>query len=196
MPRPREYDRGTVVDQATAVFWERGYGQTSVGDLVEATGLKPGSLYAAFGSKKGVFLEVLEQYNRRFLAKIEAMADEPVVDGVQALLDDITGEVVAGGNQRGCLTVNTLLEMSRHDEDIAEHLALHSRRVEYALADLFAEAQRRGEISEDKDPRALACFLINNIWGMRVMCKGGPDRRALASIVDTVMIVIATDLYD
>ncbi len=59
MPRTPEYDRSHVVDQAMAVFWERGYGKTSICDLVAATGLKPGSLYAAFGSKKGIYLEVL-----------------------------------------------------------------------------------------------------------------------------------------
>ncbi len=74
MPRTPEYDRDQVIGQATAVFWERGYGQTSVCDLVAATGLQPGSLYAAFGSKKGVFLEVLDHYNRQFLEKIRALA--------------------------------------------------------------------------------------------------------------------------
>ena len=196
MPRIPEYDRDTVIDQATAVFWERGYGRTSVGDLVEATGLKPGSLYAAFGSKKGVFLEVLDQYNHRFLEKIRGMADEPVIDGVQAFLDGIVDDIVTGRDRRGCLSVNTLLEMSQHDEDIADHLARHNRKVRYAFADLLAAGQRKGEISEDKDPAALASFLINNIWGMRVTCKNHPDRRALASIVDTIMLVVATDLYD
>ena len=63
MPRPPGYQRSTVLGRATELFWRRGYGATSVADLVTATGLKPGSLYAAFGSKKGLFLEVLAQYN-------------------------------------------------------------------------------------------------------------------------------------
>ena len=196
VPRPPEYDRDTVIAQATSVFWHRGYGRTSVGDLVEATGLKPGSLYAAFGSKKGVFLEVLDDYNRRFLDRIRGMAGESVVDGVQSLLDEVVDDIASGRGRRGCLSVNTLLEMSQHDEDIADRLARHNRQLQYAFADLFADAQRRGEISEDKDPNSLASFLINSIWGMRVTCKGNPDRRALGAVVETVMTVIATDLYD
>ena len=77
MPRPCEYDRETVVEQATALFWEQGYGKTSIGDLVDATGLQPGSLYAAFGNKKGLFLAVIEHYNQAFIAKIRALREEP-----------------------------------------------------------------------------------------------------------------------
>ena len=43
MPRTPEYDRSVVVDRAMAVFWTRGYSQTSICHLVKATGLKPGS---------------------------------------------------------------------------------------------------------------------------------------------------------
>ncbi len=196
MPRAPEYDRSIVIDQATAVFWERGYSQTSVTDLVDATGLKPGSLYAAFGSKKGVFLEVLDQYNRTFLARIQALGDGDIIEGIQALLDDIADEIVHGHDHRGCLAVNALLEMSQHDPEIAEHLARHTRKILYAFTDLFADAQRKGEISDDKDPATMASFLINNIWGMRVNCKTSPDNRSLEAIIDTVMTVLATDLYD
>ena len=77
MPRHAEFDRDNVIDQATSVFWERGYAKTSVGDLVSATGLQPGSLYAAFGNKKGLFLEVIDQYNRGFVGRIRALRDTP-----------------------------------------------------------------------------------------------------------------------
>ncbi|WP_353485842.1 TetR/AcrR family transcriptional regulator [Apilactobacillus xinyiensis] len=41
------------------VFLSNGYEATSLDDLVNATGLLRGSLYAAFGSKRSMFLEVL-----------------------------------------------------------------------------------------------------------------------------------------
>lgn len=196
MPRAPEFEREAVIDQATTVFWERGYSNTSVSDLVAATGLQPGSLYAAFGSKKGVFLEVLDQYNRSFLDKVRSLAGDSVLDGIQQMLDEFVDDIVKGHDRRGCLSVNTLLEMSQHDEEIAEHLALHNRKLQYAFVDLFADAQRDGEISDAKDPRGLASFLINNLWGMRVSCKSDPDRRSLEAIVETIMTVLATDLYD
>lgn len=49
-----------MLEQCREVFCVRGYDATSIDDLVAATGLKRGSLYQAFGSKRGVFLKVLQ----------------------------------------------------------------------------------------------------------------------------------------
>ena len=58
----KQFDREEVLDCAMRVFWERGYEATSIQDLVEATGLSRGSLYATFSDKKLLFLAVLARY--------------------------------------------------------------------------------------------------------------------------------------
>jgi len=55
MARPIEFDREEVLQKAIGVFWQKGYSATSIKNLVEATGLQPGSIYAAFGDKRGLF---------------------------------------------------------------------------------------------------------------------------------------------
>lgn len=189
MARTPGYDRSTVVTQAMSVFWERGYGRTSIGDLVNATGLKPGSLYAAFGSKKGVFLEVLDEYNRGFLARIRrlSLSTRPAIVELEGLLAAIVEETLAGRDHRGCLSVNALLEMSRHEPDVADRIETHNRNVRKAFAELLARAQVEGDIDADRDTAALSAFLVNNIWGMRVMCRGKPERATLTATVDGVM---------
>ena len=189
MARTPEFERETVVEQAMAVFWERGYGQTSVGDLVNATGLNPGSLYAAFGSKKGVFLEVLEEYNRAFLERIRALGsgNRPALHDLYRFLQSIVDDTVAGRDRRGCLSVNALLEMSQHDADIASHLNRHNEKIQTALSRVLSLAQAQGDIAAEKDVNGLAAFLVNNLWGMRVMCKARPDRNAMRAVVDGIM---------
>lgn len=61
MARPREFDETLTIDAAAMVFRQRGYAATSIEHLVEATGVHRGSLYATFGSKRGLFLRVLER---------------------------------------------------------------------------------------------------------------------------------------
>ena len=189
MPRPPEYDRDTVVAQATAVFWERGYGQTSISHIVAATGLKPGSLYAAFGSKKGMFLEVIDRYNGDFVDKIRELrrAKGSPLGRLTKLLDEIVEDTVTGRDRRGCLTVNSLLELSQHDADIAASLATHNERIRDAFGDLIRDAQDGGEIPSSRDAAELAAFLMNNIWGMRVLCKSNPSRESLNAIVGSVV---------
>jgi len=192
MPRPPEYDRTTVVEQAMDVFWEQGYGKTSIGDLVEATGLQPGSLYAAFGNKKGVFLEVIEHYNQAFIAKIRALREEPgaAIDKIDGLLQQILEDQASGNDRRGCLTVNAMLEMSSHDSEIGDHLCGYNQFLANAFESLIADAQDEGDIDARQDPGALATFLMNNIWGLRVMCKSKPGKAAMQAVVDGVMAAL------
>ncbi len=189
MARQAEFNRDTVITRATTVFWERGYGKTSVGDLVSATGLQPGSLYAAFGNKKGLFLEVIDHYNRGFLGKVGALRDAPgrSMDKLEGLLQQVVDDAAAGDDERGCLTVNALLEMSMHDADIAERLRGHNARLRKAFAWLIKDAQTEGDIGTTRDANELASFVLNNLWGLRVMCKSRPDRASLDAIVEGVL---------
>ncbi len=189
MPRSPEFDRDEVIAAAQTVFWDRGYSQTSVADLVEATGLKPGSLYGAFGSKKGVFLEVLEAYNRSFLRHVRALCrhESGALAGLISILDSIIDDAVTGTDRRGCLAVNAMLEMSRHDDDIAARLHLHNDRTKRAFAELVRTAQVQGDIDPDRSPEDVAAFLMNSIWGLRVMCRGEADREVLNGIAAGVL---------
>lgn len=194
MPRNPEYDRNDVVDRAMDVFWARGYSQTSITHLVDATGLKPGSLYAAFGSKKGVFLEVLDRYNASFVRRIRAQAqsDSSKIDAIRHILGEIVENSVSGADCRGCLSVNALLEMASHEPDIAARLDDHNRAVTDGFAQLIRAAQSDEELPSDRNPDQMAAFLVNNIWGLRVSCKARPDRASLESIVDSVLAALGT----
>ena len=195
MPRHAEYDRDTVIAEATAVFWERGYTQTSIGDLVSATRLQPGSLYAAFGNKKQLtsdekqeLLEVIDQYNRDFIGKIRRlrMDSSPALPKIRKLLQQIVDEAAEGKAENGCLTVNALLEMSQHDADIADRLHAYNAKLRKAFAWLVKDAQSEGDVVAGQDPNELAAFVM----GMRVMCKSRPDRASLEAIVTGVLAAL------
>ncbi|MEO1247886.1 MAG: TetR/AcrR family transcriptional regulator [Pseudomonadota bacterium] len=189
MPRTPEFDRQTVILEAQQVFWSRGYGQTSVSDLVAATGLKPGSLYAAFGSKRGVFLEVLDAYNHAFVGRLRALAKQEsgALEGLVGILDEIVDDAATGRDRRGCLAVNALLEMSQHDEEIESRLRQHNERVRRAFAEVVKAAQAQGDVDAQRDPADIAAFLVNSIWGLRVMCKSESDRRTLNAIAAGIL---------
>ena len=59
MGRKRSFDDDEVLARAREVFLEHGYEGTSIDALVKATGLLRGSLYGAFGSKRGMFVAAL-----------------------------------------------------------------------------------------------------------------------------------------
>ena len=78
MARPRRFDPDEVVDRSMREFWERGYRDTSVDDIVEATGVQPGSLYNAFpGGKRGLFLKALDRYSKLVVPEKMGALEEP-----------------------------------------------------------------------------------------------------------------------
>jgi len=64
MGRPREFNDDDVLNALRDVFWEHGYEGTSYADIMAATDLKKGSLYAAFGDKRSLYLEAIKQYDK------------------------------------------------------------------------------------------------------------------------------------
>ncbi|MGI8881062.1 MAG: helix-turn-helix domain-containing protein [Jatrophihabitans sp.] len=50
-----------VLDRAAGLFSRNGYEGTSIDDIVTAAGLHRGSLYATFGSKRGLFRDAMRR---------------------------------------------------------------------------------------------------------------------------------------
>ena len=73
MARPREFDEQAVLDAASDVFWAKGYEATSTRDLSAKTGLRPSSIYAAFGDKRRMFLRALDHYLGRLREKMTSL---------------------------------------------------------------------------------------------------------------------------
>src|ERR1700744_5894418 len=79
--RPRSFDADAAVERAMGVFWSRGYHATALPDLLRATRLSRGSLYAAFGDKYSLFLLALDRYIADAVARLDeelAAAREPI----------------------------------------------------------------------------------------------------------------------
>jgi TetR/AcrR family transcriptional regulator, transcriptional repressor for nem operon len=65
--RAKEFDEEEVVVKVMKLFWQRGYANTSIKDIVNETQVQPGSLYAFFGNKEELFRKALKRYTREFL---------------------------------------------------------------------------------------------------------------------------------
>lgn len=194
MPRPPGFERSAVLDTATGLFWRQGYGATTVADLVAETGLRPGSLYAAFGSKKRLFIEVLDRYHDAFMVQVDhciSEAPSPVA-AIRRLLEKTAADTAGDAERRGCLAVNAMLEMAALDDDISNTLRRQNDRLKKRLAHVLTRAVEKGELQPEVNADSLALFLLNNLWGMRVMCKSAPPLESLNTVVDRVMAALET----
>ena len=173
-------------------FWNQGYCATSMADLTETTALKPGSLYAAFKSKEGLFLAALDHYGELSYRSIQrnlSSADTPLA-GVRKFFEQISALPEEPEDQHSCFLVNTVLEVSRRNPRVRERVNHHLSAIEGLFREALEAARAAGELSREKDPEALAAFIMANIWGMRVLLVAGADRRRLRAVVNQMLALL------
>jgi len=185
MPWEKRYDETEVLERAMEAFWARGYEATSIGDLVTATGVNRGSLYAAFASKRGLFLRALSHYDRRhradFLARI-ARAHAPRA-AILAAFSEVITAAAGGENRKGCLLVNTAIELSPHDPEIARFVAASLAEVEGFFRTMIEAGQAEGSIPGDRDPAATAQALLGLFLGLRVLSRSRPEKALMGTLL-------------
>jgi TetR/AcrR family transcriptional repressor of nem operon len=187
MARPRQFDPEDVVEHSMRTFWERGYRDTSVEDLVSATGVRPGSLYNAFpGGKHGLFLEALERYSNLVVPEKLGALERPGAGlaELRAYFDGLVDDLTLPEGRIGCLMVNSTVELAAVDSEVGEVVREHMRRLERNAQRALRNAKRRGEVPAEVDPRAKASQLMATGMGLMVVGKTDPGRKALETIVD------------
>ncbi|MFC4017740.1 TetR/AcrR family transcriptional regulator [Micromonospora sp. GCM10011542] len=189
MARTREFDTDEVVAAAMETFRRTGYEGTSIGDLVAATGLGRGSIYAAFGSKEGLYLAAVDLYRQRYATPLIDLlrAGSPAREVIREVFVGLVDEIVRDGRRQACLIAAAAMERAHQDDRVAQRLRATTGSLELALFDLIAEAQLRGQIPADRSPNDLAGFLVMSLQGIRVMGAINPDRDALLRSVGVVL---------
>ncbi len=181
MARPRAFEYDDVLDKAAAAFWARGYQATSISDLADATGLKPGSIYKAFGDKQSLFLNCVERYMKTVSYKAMLLRDfeTPLRDSLRKLFDAIIDSGEDGHRISGCLVTNTAFELSTVEPEIGEALQRHLAQTEKVLRYRVMWAQESGEISKTRDAAALTTYLLTVIQGLLVSSRVNGDKQGM-----------------
>lgn len=188
MGRPKNFEPDAVVAQAMETFWTNGYAGTSPAHLVEATGVAKGSLYHTFGSKRELFGKALDLYDRAGSELTEEFLSRPGTarERIRAYLVFLVDTDVAGPVKRGCLAVNTTLEMGGRDAEATRAVHRMTERTIALLAARIRQGQRDGDVAAAVDAEAQARFLMNTIVGLRVMAKTY-DGPTLHRVIDTAL---------
>ena len=169
--RPREFDEERALEAAMDEFWKKGYESTSLNDLCCCTGLHKGSLYQAFGDKHKLFMRSLNHYADREFKDVAAVAfqqDSPL-DSIRALVRTVCDHAAEG---RGCLMINSMVELAPHDPEVKELLTNEGQRRIQVMTELLTRAQQQGEIRPELDPARLAQQLMVGLAGAAALVKG------------------------
>jgi TetR/AcrR family transcriptional repressor of nem operon len=188
MARPREFDEGAVLDAAVQCFWAQGYEATSVKDLMERTGLTAASLYNAYGDKRALFRTALNRYVESSIgARIARCEALPPRDAIRSFFDDILHRSLSDRDHKGCMLVNSALEMAPHDPEFRRTIAGALKRIETFFLACAEKGQADGTITASTPASALAQHLLGVLMGVRVLARVRPERPLLEGAIATAL---------
>jgi TetR/AcrR family transcriptional repressor of nem operon len=173
--------RQRLLDTAEKLFYARSYEDVGVQEICREAGVKKGSFYHFFPSKRDLTLAILDaswnRYRETMLAQVFA-GDIPPLQRIERLLDsqyrhhkavkDATGQVM------GCPYGNLAGEMSTQDEGIRERLKRIFRDLEAPIEEVLNEAMAAGDLTE-LDSRATAGAMVAYLEGLTLMAKTWND---------------------
>jgi len=189
MARVKEFDPEVALDHALECFKRHGYSGTSMAALTDAMGIGRASLYATYGDKRRLFEAALENYvdaTVTFVRERLEAADNPL-DGIRDVLGNVAEMAASDTKRRGCLLANSTAELASTDAEIRRFAAASFKRIEDLFHDALDAAHADGSLPAEKNPRALARFLVATMQSLRIIGKASRDRAALDDIVDTAL---------
>jgi TetR/AcrR family transcriptional repressor of nem operon len=192
MGRVRRFDVEEALDVALEMFWQQGFDGTPIQALCQAMDLQPGSVYAAFGSKRDLFVAAV----RRYIETVSAEAVDRIngapsgLQGLREYFTHLVDAMVDGKRQWGCLITNSLVEFAARDPELAGMFQLHLARLQTSFAAALARARTDGELRPGAGPES-ASMLVAVVQGMNVMAKSRPGRQALQDVVDATLAGLA-----
>jgi TetR/AcrR family transcriptional repressor of nem operon len=186
MARLKDFDEERTLDQAVDCFWHRGYEATTVRDLADAMKIGGASLYNAYGDKRALFARALERYANRSMreriARLEA-SHEPK-EAIRTFLAEIIERSLKDPDRKGCLLVNSALDVAPHDATIGKVVAGY-------FDELRAFFRRNVAASRpDLDAGATADHLLGVLLGIRVLARTGARRKALEAVARPALALL------
>ncbi len=156
-----------------AVFWEKGYGATSVEDLVAAMGVNRYGIYDLWESKHGLFIAALEHYHRTVITEAIHELEQPGASrqAIEAVFARIAGRARTSEGRHGCLLCNAAEEVAPFDPEAARVITAFQRRLERGFARAVAGGQDAGDIRTDADPREFGRYLAGLIQGASYLAR-------------------------
>ncbi|MCF0059249.1 TetR/AcrR family transcriptional regulator [Dyadobacter sp. CY356] len=192
MARTKEFDQEAILDKAVDLFWYKGYHASSMQDVVDALGLSRSSIYDTFGDKRKLYISALERYRAQAAGGLIDMVNDSknTMVSLQEIFKMLVHDSFTDKLPKGCFMVNSSVELAPHDEEIDKIVRQNMQDIEDAFFQLITKGQQSGEISMDKNPRAIARFLFNTISGLRIAAKSAVDQDIYNDIVSVALDVL------
>jgi len=192
MARSKAFDEDRAIDAAVDCFWTHGYESTSVRDLAQAMGIGGASLYNAYGDKRELFVLSLERYANRSMRERIARIEKryPPRQAIAAFLGEIIRRSANDPDCKGCLLVNSALDVASRDAGLGKAVASYLGEIRAFFGRSLEAGRQTGEIAETIDINVASAHLMGIVLAVRVLARTGAKRSLLESVAQPALDLI------
>lgn len=187
----KKFSEVAALDKILYKFWEKGYKNTSLDDLVKVSGVKRQSLYNAFGNKDDMYLKSLQRYFSLIDQKVGASLDLtlPLQLNIKNMLSSFADFISDANTPAGCLIANATAEFSdTRQNEINDIIKNHFLHLEEQVKHLLQNAKERLEIAENRNIDSLSRYLISNMMSIAIIYRFNRDKAYIEDIINEVII--------
>ena len=188
-----ELTRQTIIEKSLQLFSVKGYFNTSISDILHATGLTKGGLYCHFKSKeevwRAVYEEAVEIWKSVVFKGIRSVPDplERIERTIANILFDYLGREVFDG---GCFFVNMLVELSGQSDTMGRHILKGFVGFSKLFQSWLTEAETAGLLKLDLDYREISNFIVITLNGAATLYMSTRDRTVLQQTNDQLRFFV------
>ena len=193
MGRLKAFDEDEVLDRAVDCFWQHGYEATSVRDLADRMGIGGASLYNAYGDKRALFVAALARYTDRSMRERIARLEKSgrPKEAIRAFLAEIIDRSLEDPDRKGCLLVNSALDVAPHDAAIGRVVAGCFAELRAFFRRNLEAARAAHQVPRQTDPDEVAGHLLGVVLGIRVLARTGANRALLDAVARPALRLLA-----
>lgn len=180
MARQREFDEEKVLDALCDVFWEHGFDGTSYAQIMARTGLQKGSLYAAFGDKKSLYMKAINRYDQGAVSGAVTMLRDKKLSGEQRIgffMDALIEDAETERGRWGCLLCNAATDMAPFDKDAESAVLASMTRLKKAIGEALKDAGANSKVE----------LVWATYFGGRILIKAGAKKATLKHLKAQVL---------
>lgn len=185
--------RRNIIEKSLQLFSVKGFYNTSISDIQEATGLTKGGLYGHFASKEDIWYAVYDEavtvWKNIVFKDMRSNTGplERIVTFIENDIEDYLGSDVFDG---GCFFLNMLVELSGQSAAMSKRILSGFVRLSKLMQTWLEEAGKNGMLKEELDYKEIANFIVISLNGAAALYISSRDALILEQTVNQLQFYI------
>jgi AcrR family transcriptional regulator len=193
MPVKGAQTRQNIIEKSMQLFCVKGYYNTSVNDILQATGLTKGGLYGHFASKEDIWYAVYDEALTIWKAVVfqGIESGSKPLERIQTFIEnDIRNKLGNNVFEGGCFFHSMLVELSGQSDAMSDHLLQGFTQLAGLLCAWLEQADQQGVLKADLNFKEIANYIIIALNGAAALYASSRDPAILDQTVSQLRFYI------